>query len=69
MSDEKPPYKVYRSRPTLLSRGEREGIDELREHPGEGEAGDRPDYVVHRSGVGGPKLPKLPSFRLRQPVT
>jgi LCP family protein required for cell wall assembly len=69
MSDEKPPYKVYRSRPKLLSRGEREGIDELREHPREGEAGDRPDYEVHRSGGGGPKLPRLPSFRRRQPGT
>ena len=31
MSDEKPPYKVYRSRPKLLSRGEQPGLDELRE--------------------------------------
>jgi LCP family protein required for cell wall assembly len=63
MSDEKPEYKVYRSRPKLLSRGERQGLDELREHPQEREAGDRPDYEIHRSGGGGPKLPKLPSFR------
>jgi LCP family protein required for cell wall assembly len=63
MSDEKPEYKVYRSRPKLLSRGERQGLDELREHPQEREAGERPDYEIHRSGGGGPKLPKLPSFR------
>ena len=35
MSDEKPEYKVYRSRPKLLSRGERKGMDELREPPQE----------------------------------
>ena len=63
MSDEKPEYKVYRSRPKLLSRGEREGLDELREQPQERADGDRPDYEIHRSGGGGPKLPKLPSFR------
>jgi LCP family protein required for cell wall assembly len=63
MSDEKPDYKVYRSRPKLLSRDERSGLDELREHPDQREAGDRPDYEVHRSGGGGPRLPKLPSFR------
>ena len=63
MSDEKPDYKVYRSRPKLLSRDERSGLDELREHPDQREAADRPDYEVHRSGGGGPRLPKLPSFR------
>jgi LCP family protein required for cell wall assembly len=63
MSDEKPDYKVYRSRPKLLSRDERSGLDELREHPDQREAGERPDYEVHRSGGGGPRLPKLPSFR------
>jgi LCP family protein required for cell wall assembly len=63
MSDEKPDYKVYRSRPKLLSRGEGPGLDELREHPDQREDGDRPDYEVHRSGGGGPRLPKLPSLR------
>ena len=70
MSDEKPDYKVYRSRPKLLSRDERSGLDELREHPDQREAGERPDYEVHRSGGGGPRLPKLPSFRRSpQPAT
>jgi len=71
MSDSKPPYKVYRSRPKLLSRGESAGLDELRERPPGGEEGeqreDRPEYEVHRGGGGGPRLPRLPGLRRRQP--
>jgi LCP family protein required for cell wall assembly len=62
MADEKPDYKVYRSRPRLLRRREEPGgagagLEELRA-PAEQE--DRPDYEVHRGGGGGPRLPRLP---------
>jgi LCP family protein required for cell wall assembly len=59
MADEKPDYKVYRSRPRLLRKrddggGAAQGLQELR-------APDQPppDYEVHRGGRG-PKLPTLP---------
>ena len=58
MTDEKPDYKVYRSRPRLLRRRDEgnagaTGLEELRPPP------DRPDYEVQRGGRG-PRLPSLP---------
>ena len=60
MADEKPDYKVYRSRPRLLRRrddggGMTAGLRELR-------APDHapPDYEVHKGGRGIPRLPSLP---------
>src|SRR5215204_4784591 len=55
MADEKPDYKVYRSRPRLLRRGpEQNGLAELK-------APDAPpQYEVQR---GGRRLPGLPRFR------
>ena len=53
MSDEKPDYKVYRSRPRWLGgRKEQDGLSELRgtqpasAPPAPGRAADRPDYVL-----------------------
>ena len=64
MADEKPDYKVYRSRPKLLSRrddrgGAAQGLQELR-------APDKPPpgYEVQRGGRG---IPKLPALRRREP--
>jgi LCP family protein required for cell wall assembly len=64
MADEKPDYKVYRSRPRLLRRrddgaGAAQGLQELR-------APDQapPDYEVQR---GGRRLPRLPAFPGRGP--
>jgi LCP family protein required for cell wall assembly len=64
MADEKPDYKVYRSRPRLLRRrddgaGAAQGLQELR-------APDQapPDYEVQRSGR---RLPRLPAFPGRGP--
>jgi LCP family protein required for cell wall assembly len=59
MADEKPDYKVYRSRPRLFRRGAAAesagaGLEELRA-PGAAEQDDRPDYEVHRGG--GTRLP------------
>ena len=65
MSDEKPDYKVYRSRPRWLGgRKEQDGLSELRgtqpasAPPAPGRAADRPDYEVHRGG-GGRRLPTM----------
>ena len=58
MSDDKPEYKVYRSRPRLLPKREQPGLEELRERAAE-PATDRPDYEVHRGGRGFPRLPSL----------
>jgi LCP family protein required for cell wall assembly len=64
MADEKPDYKVYRSRPRLLRRRDdggsaTAGLRELR-------APDQapPGYEVHKGGRGIPRLPSLPR---RQP--
>src|SRR5688572_14971670 len=64
MADEKPDYKVYRSRPRLLRRRDEggaaaQGLQELR-------APDQPprDYEVQR---GGRRLPRLPAFPGRGP--
>jgi LCP family protein required for cell wall assembly len=66
MADEKPAYKVYRSRPRLLRRrddagGAAQGLAELR-------APDAPppDYEVQRAGRG-PRLPTLPGRDTRAP--
>jgi LCP family protein required for cell wall assembly len=73
MADEQPPeYKVYRSRPRLLSRREPEGdgLAELRapDAPPAGAPGqDRPDYEIHRTGRRGPRLPTLPQRTPREP--
>ncbi len=67
MSDEKPDYKVYRSRPRWLGGGkERDGLSELRgaEPVSAPPAQDRPDYEVHK---GGPRLPTLRRPRLGTP--
>ena len=62
MADEKPDYRVYRSRPRLL-RGRKEsdprdGIDDLRERIPRPEG--RPEYRVHRSGSGRrPRMPRI----------
>jgi LCP family protein required for cell wall assembly len=66
MADEKPDYKVYRSRPRLLRRrevdgGAAQGLQELRA-PGQ----PPPDYEVHRGG-GGRRLPSLPRRGPRGP--
>jgi LCP family protein required for cell wall assembly len=66
MADEKPDYKVYRSRPRLLRRGDggsdgRAGLGELRS-PG-APPRDRPEYEVH----GGGRRPRLPSLPQRGP--
>ena len=68
MADEKPDYKVYRSRPRLLRRRDggsdgNEGLGELRS-PG-APPKDRPEYEVHRGGVG--RRPLLPSLPKRGP--
>jgi LCP family protein required for cell wall assembly len=56
MADEKPDYKVYRSRPRLLRRGpEQNGLGELKPRDAP------PEYEVQRGG--GRRLPKLPGFR------
>jgi LCP family protein required for cell wall assembly len=64
MADEKPDYKVYRSRPRLLRRREEDGaargLQELRAP----DAPPAPDYRVQRRG---PRLPKLPSLPRRAP--
>jgi LCP family protein required for cell wall assembly len=67
MSDEKPDYKVYRSRPRWLGGGkEGDGLAELRgaEPASAPPAGDRPEYEIHRAG-GGRRFPTLraPDFR------
>ena len=63
MADEKPDYKVYRSRPRFLRRrdddgGATAGLEELRPP-----AAAPPDYEVHR----GRRLPALPARRPRLP--
>ena len=73
MSDEKPDYRVYRSRPRLFGRGKesspRDGIDDLRQEIPRPEA-DRPEYRVHRSGGGGGRRrPRLPGRRIAQGFT
>jgi LCP family protein required for cell wall assembly len=67
MADEKPDYKVYRSRPRLLRRRDEGGgvAQRLRELRAPGDAPAPPDYDVGRGGRG-PRLPKLPSLRRRQ---
>jgi len=71
MSDEKPDYKVYRSRPRWLGgRKEQDGLNELRgaqpasAPPAGGAASERPDYEVHRSG--GSRLPTMRRPQLRR---
>jgi LCP family protein required for cell wall assembly len=64
MADEKPDYKVYRSRPRLLRRRDEAtdpaaGLAELRAPAPPAEHDDRPDYEVHQAG-GGRRLPRLP---------
>ncbi|HZB77638.1 MAG TPA: LCP family protein [Solirubrobacteraceae bacterium] len=66
MSDDKPEYKVYRSRPRLLPKREEPGLDELRERPAQPDDG-RPDYEVHRGGRGLPRLPALRGRRQAPP--
>ena len=66
MSDDKPEYKVYRSRPRLLPKREEPGLDELRERPAQRDGG-RPDYEVHRGGRGLPRLPALRGRRQAPP--
>ena len=65
MADEKPDYKVYRSRPRLLRRRADDGgiAQRLRELRAPGAAPGPPDY--ERDGRG-PRLPKLPSLRGRR---
>jgi LCP family protein required for cell wall assembly len=66
MSDEKPDYKVYRSRPRWLGGGkERDGLAELRgTEPASAPPGaDRPDYDVQRAG---PRFPTLRAPKLRR---
>jgi LCP family protein required for cell wall assembly len=63
MADEKPDYKVYRSRPRLLRRRDEDkgapaGLDELRAPGAAPPRGDEPDYAIHRGG--GPRLPTTP---------
>ena len=68
MADENPPeYKVYRSRPRLLSRREPEGdgLAELRAPDAPDQ--ERPDYEVHKTGRRGPRLPTLPRRAPRVP--
>jgi LCP family protein required for cell wall assembly len=67
MADEKPDYKVYRSRPRLLRRrdeggGAAQGLQELRA-PEQAP----PAYEVQRGGRGFPRLPSLPGRRPRAP--
>ena len=58
MADEKPDYKVYRSRPRFLRRRE-DGDDAARGLAGlPGREAPSPDYKVQRSG---PRLPRLPA--------
>ncbi len=62
MADEKPDYKVYRSRPRLLRRRDGasdgpQGLDDLRRPDAPPQ--ERPDYEVQRGGRG-PRLPRLP---------
>jgi LCP family protein required for cell wall assembly len=64
MADDKPDYKVYRSRKRLSRKpegGVREGIDDLRSERPRPDAA--PEYTVHRSGgrrrVRGPRGPRL----------
>jgi LCP family protein required for cell wall assembly len=66
MADEKPDYKVYRSRPRLLRRREEEGgaAQGLRELRAPDQA---PDYAVQRGGRGFPRLPSLPGRGPRTP--
>ena len=59
MADEKPDYKVYRSRPRLLRRREEDQLDELRGPAAPPPRDDQPDYEVHRGGRG-PRPPSLP---------
>jgi LCP family protein required for cell wall assembly len=65
--DEKPDYRVYRSRPRFLKGREtaspREGIDDLREQIPRPEG--QPEYRVHRGGKGGSRIPRprLPGRR------
>ncbi len=58
MADEKPDYKLYRSRPRFLRRRE-DGDDAARGLAGlPGRDAPSPDYKVQRSG---PRLPRLPA--------
>jgi LCP family protein required for cell wall assembly len=65
MADEKPDYKVYRSRPRLLRRhADEDGLAELR-GPEAPKPDGEPAYEVH--GRRGPRLPSLPKRVPRLP--
>jgi LCP family protein required for cell wall assembly len=69
MTDEKPDYKVYRSRPRMLrGRADGDGLAELRNPDAPKPAGE-PAYEVHGRGRRGPRLPSFPKRAPRVPGT